>query len=151
MGGMVVSTRSELLYVPVSSKCTDGPAIIFVLVLLLLLLLLRPASASAPPLPLSFRHFVLLRMLVKRLLTSALLKQQGSENQTNDLNFSATSFDPSTSIGWTPKPNRPFERIFIDIIPAPADDIGLTKESAFPCYLLVVDHFSQDSPGSKEE
>ena len=40
--------------------------------------------------------------------------------------------------------SAPFERIFIDIIPAPADD-GLTPSTTVPCYLLVVDYFSRYS------
>ena len=42
-----------------------------------------------------------------------------------------------------PTPHRPFERIFIDITPSPADDSGLTKDTTFPCHLLIVDRFSR--------
>ena len=43
----------------------------------------------------------------------------------------------------TPTPKAPFERIFIDIIPTPSGADGLTKDSAYPCYLLIVDHYSR--------
>jgi len=37
---------------------------------------------------------------------------------------------------------HPFERLFMDIIPAPANS-GLTRDTAFPSFLLVVDHYSR--------
>ena len=42
-----------------------------------------------------------------------------------------------------PDATQPFERIYIDIIPAPAGAEGLTTDSTHPCYLLIVDHYSR--------
>ena len=42
-----------------------------------------------------------------------------------------------------PDATQPFERTRIDVIPTPADTTGLTKDSACPCYLLIVDHYSR--------
>lgn len=54
----------------------------------------------------------------------------------------AVSRSAARSQRGTPTPSRAFERIFIDIIPAPSNQ-GLTRNTAFPCFLLVVDHFSR--------
>ena len=54
----------------------------------------------------------------------------------------ATSRSAARSRRGTPMAEHPFQRIFMDIIPAPSNE-GLTNSTAFPCFLLIVDHFSR--------
>ena len=44
-----------------------------------------------------------------------------------------------------PDATQPFERIYIDIIPAPAGAEGLTTDSTHPCYLLIVEKLFKTS------